>query len=476
MKKNYIIIMLVLAISCLCACKKFLDVKPEDKVLETELFATKAGINSVLNGLYIDLASNSLYGENLTLSTVDILAQRYNVADKHNLNKIGTYSYNESVFVNRLDAIWKQSYGIILNTNIFLKNLDKYKGVLDDRTERIYMGEAYAMRAFLHFDLLRLFGPRYDTADSTKESLPYNESDKTIVNPLLPANEFIQKVIDDLNKAEELLQQDDIVTNGVKIPRSEDKIDFLRDSRNYRLNYYAVKGLKARVFLYRKDKENALKSAKEVIAVANIFPWTTSVNVLNEKQNPDRVFSTEMLFGIMNTQLYDNYLRLFDPALTDQEILAPVMSRIAAVYESNENDYRYNLNWNTPTSGLKQYRTFIKYADIVDKTKSFRYTIPLLKISEIYLIAAESESVVANSISFINTVRVNRGLTNLANNANINTELQKEYQKDFPGEGQLFYFYKRRNITSIPNGSSAGGNVNVNYNIPLPDSETFYRQ
>lgn len=476
MKINYIklVILATTIVAALSSCKKYLDVQPDDKIIETQLFTTPQGVKSVLNGLYIDLSKSQLYGENLTLSTIEVLAQRYNIPTTHSLTKIATYAYADEPTVSKMENIWTNAYAGILNTNSFLENIEKYKGTVDSKTEAIYKGEAMAMRAFLHFDLLRLFGPRYSTADSTKLALPYYETTKTSLNPLLPANVFIEKVLKDLTAAEKLLSADPIITTGVNPATATGSLDFLTSNRNFRFNYYAVKGLLARAYLYRGDRVSALKYAKEVIAVADKFKWTTTTNALSEKQNPDRVFSTEMMFGIMNTQLYKRYTELFDPSITDANILAPSTARLSAVFENNENDYRYNLNWQIPSTGIKSYKTFYKYADIVDKEKTFRFTMPLLKISEMYFIAAESEAVNADGINYLNTVRANRGLTALAANATINTELQKEYQKEFFGEGQLFYYYKRRNITSVGNGSTTA-NITINYVIPLPLSESQYR-
>lgn len=476
MKRNYKYIILILTIigAMAASCKKFLDVQPEDKVLEPQLFKTPIGIKSVLNGLYIGIASNNLYGNRLSLSTIEVLGQRYNIPSTHGLYKIATYAYGDAPTTTHLENIWTNAYSSILNANSFLSNIDMYKGTLDAKTEAIYKGEALAMRAFLHFDLLRLFGPRYSTADSTALSIPYYDSPKSAINPLIPANEFMDKVISDLRTAETLLAEDAIITGGVNTAAYTETADFLTNNRNLRFNLYAVKGLLARAYLYRGDKVSALKYAKEVIAVADKFKWTTVANALSEKQNPDRVFSTEMIFGVMNTQLYNLHTSLFDPSLEDNTILAPLTARLNTTYESNENDYRFNLNWQIPTTGIKSYRTFYKYADIVDKKKTFRFMIPLLKISEMYYIAAETEPIAANGINLLNIVRANRGLTALATTANVNTELQKEYQKDFFGEGQIFYYYKRRNITAIPNGSSTA-NITVNYAVPMPVSETQYR-
>ncbi|WP_084152997.1 RagB/SusD family nutrient uptake outer membrane protein [Pedobacter jeongneungensis] len=476
MKKNYkkILAFGVTTMMLFSSCKKFLDVQPEDKVLENQVFTSKTGIQTALNGLYINLAKADLYGENLTLSTVDILAQRYNVPSTHRLYKIASYAYTDAPATTAFDAIWTQAYSNILNVNTFLENMEKYSGVLDTKTEAQFKGEAMAMRALLHLDLLRLFGPKYSSADSTKQSIPYYENSQTKINPLLPANQVMQKILNDLLRAEILLKDDPIITSGVNLPAANADIDFVKNSRNYRLNYYAVKGLEARTYLYKGDKVSALAAAKLVIQQSDKFKWTTTTNALSEKVNPDRVFSTEMIFGIMNTQLYNNYLSIFDPAVSDANILAPAAARLTAVFESNESDYRYNLNWQIPATGIKSYRTFYKYADIVDKTKNFRFTIPLLKISEMYYIAAECEPLAADGINQLNVVRFNRGLTNLAVTVNVNTELQKEYQKEFFGEGQLFYYYKRRNVSSVGNGTGSG-NITIIPVVPLPLSESQYR-
>ncbi|WP_343321046.1 RagB/SusD family nutrient uptake outer membrane protein [Sphingobacterium multivorum] len=263
MKRTIKLLLILLTALTFFSCKKFLDVQPEDKVSESQLYSTKNGIRSVLNGIYLDLAANQLYGDNLTLSTIEILGQRYNISSEHNQYKTSTYAYKDKPTVNQMENIWSTAYSTILNINVFLENLDKYKGVLDQSTENGYRGEAIAMRAFLHFDLLRLYGPRYSTVDSTKQSLPYYKNSKTEVNPLLPANQFMDIVLADLNIAETLLQNDPIITTGVNVSKPEDLVDFQNNNRNYRLNYYAVKGLKARAYLYRGDKTDALAMAKK---------------------------------------------------------------------------------------------------------------------------------------------------------------------------------------------------------------------
>lgn len=478
MKRQYFKLMLFISISgCLCACKKYLDVKPEDKILEQQVFSNRTGINNALNGLYLNLSKNSLYGDNLTLSTVDLLAQRYNVNSSNALYQMSLYAYTDKTATAKIDEIWTNAYATILNANAFVENLDKYKGVLDAASDSLYHGEATGIRAMLHFDLLRLFGPMYSTSDSVKTSIPYYQHSKTTINDLLPANKVLDLITADLARAERLLKNDPVITSGVLPGSLNDGNDFLRN-RNYRMNYYAVKALQARVNMYRGNKSAALQAAQVLISNADKFKWTTADNALNEKANPDRVFSTEIIFGLQNTQLYTNYANEFDPALSDSRIFAADPDRLDIVFESNESDYRYDLNWVVPSDGGKTYRTFYKYADVIDKTKSFRFTIPLIKISELYYIASECTSDPVQALTYLNTVRNNRGLLNLTAAATLSTELKKEYRKEFFGEGQLFFYYKRKNITLISNGSTGGGNVTMSpatYVLPLPLSETQYR-
>jgi len=456
------------------SCKKWLDVQPEDKLTEKQLYSTPAGIAEALNGIYLDMGKTKLYGATLTSTLMDVFAQRYNVGTLHNLTKYQTYTYTDKSVMADLDAIWTNAYVDVVNVNKLIKSLEAYPGVLDSKSEAIFKGEAYGLRAFLQFDLLRMYGPVYGTSDSTKVSIPYYTTAGTAVNDILPANQVMNLVIADLKKAEQLLTNDPVRTTGVNTPGPNDNVNFLTSGRNYRMNYFAVKGLQARVYLYRGDKISAAAAAKTVIDNAATFPWITPGKILSDKANPDRVFSTELLFGLQSLDMYENYRDNFSPDLQDKQILAPLDARLKTTYENNENDYRYNPEWILTGIGGKSYRTFFKYADLVDKTTIYRYVMPLIRLSEMYYIAAEAYG----DLGYLNTVRNKRGLLNLPAGAVLNTELQKEYQKEFFGEGQLWYYYKRRNLSSIPNPLSSTGNISMNatkYVFPLPLSETSPR-
>jgi len=465
------------AVLSLSSCKKYLDVKPQDRFTEDMVFSDLAGASRALNGVYINLSSNALYGKNLTMGTLDVLAQYYNVNSQHNLTKFQVYEYTAGTVMSNMESIWSNAYVSIVNLNQFLVNLEAYPGIMPDRIKQIMKGEAIGLRAMLHFDMLRLFGPMYTNADSTKPSIPYYRRPSTQIADLLPANQAMDSVLDDLKMAEQLLANDPIIEGGINTGTSGDGYDFFRN-RNQRMNYFAVKGLQARAYLYRRDTESALAAAKTVIELADgHFPWITTGAILSDRINPNRVFSTELIFASLTSKLYETNNSLFAPELGDGSILAPLDARLKTLFENNENDYRYNPLWILPATA-KSYRTFHKYTDIVDKSRNYRFLIPLIRKSEMYYIAAECEPDATKAFEYLNVVRFNRNLPNLPTTANKHTELQKEYQKEFIGEGQLFFYYKRRGITSIPNPTATSGNITMNaskYVVPLPLSETLYR-
>lgn len=474
MKYNRIIILSVILLSSiLFSCSDYLDVQPEDKYLQDQVFGSEDGINNVLNGVYLSMSDPATYGGNLTMNFVEILGQRYNLSDsRHKYYSYSRYEYNEGVVKSTVEDIWNETYATILNINNLLSGLDEQSVLTKPKTDLI-KGESYGLRAMLHFDLLRLFGPIY-SEDPTGLSIPYYKEAKAESNPLLSAQDVVALVLEDLNKAEEFLMDDIISDNGVE----GDPDNPFYQRRNLRMNYYAVKGLQARVNLYAGNNEMALIAAKTVIDQVDKFPWTKPTDVISGA-NPDRVFSSEILFAVENLNLYNQQRKLFASELQDFDILAPNNVRLGQTFENNENDYRYNSSWAIPAVGSKTYRTFFKFEDIPNKAAEYRFLQPLLRMTEMYYIAAEATNDPSESLQYLNTVRYNRGLIDLTAESSIEDEIKKEYMKEFFGEGQLFFYYKRKSMGRIPNGSSPSASAMITmdaskYIVPLPDSEAQF--
>ncbi|SHL13289.1 SusD family protein [Chitinophaga jiangningensis] len=470
--RKYKIALLCLLVLALSSCKKWLNVKPEDKFTEEMIFSNEQGFSDALNGIYMKMAADELYGKNLTMTMLDIMAQRYVIANTTmKAYPVSRFDYTESGFKVTLDNMWQKLYLGIAGANELLSNLNKYNTILTPEKSDLYKGQAYALRAFLHFDVLRFWGHAY-TTDSLKEAIPYYRSLSSEVVPFIPARQVLDSVLDDLKMAETLLANDPVLTKGSRDEGSKD---------NYRFNLIAVKALQARVLLYRNNKPAALAKAKEVIAIGQpVFPWATYSSVVESEGFNDRIFGSEVLFGVYAGRMYQTYNNLFSPQASPDSILAAGTSTLLeTVYEGNQADYRYTQHWKLNSAGVS-YRTFYKYIDAARKDYyKYRYLVPLIRMSEMYYIAAECEPDKATALGYLNKVRANRQKTpvDLLPTADVETEITKEYQKEFYGEGQIWYYFKRKQLTTITSANFNSGlkMTPALYVPPIPESELSVR-
>jgi hypothetical protein len=135
----------------------------------------------------------------------------------------------------------------------------------------------------------------------------------------------------------------------------------------------------------------------------------------------------------------------------------------------NQDDYRYRVNW--VATGANRY--FYKYSDMVDSGNIRNTMIPMIRLGEMYLIAAESRSEdIGAGVVYVNRLRANRGVGNLQTL----TEdiLRYEYIREMYGEGQLFYMYKRMFAPVLFSSMSSKNPVpsDAVFVLPLPSSET----
>jgi hypothetical protein len=472
MKQRYYTATLLLLLVLLGAgCKKYLTVQPESSYTEDQVFSNETATEQALNGLYNDMADNSLYGATMTTTTLELMGQHWNNGgySTEGYNEYLAYAYTQSNVLSTFSLVWQNSYAAILAANKFISKLDAtaQSGVLSQAHANLMKGEAIAVRAFLHFDMLRLFGPVYLTS-ADQQAIPYYRSANGESQPIITARQALDSVLADYAQAETLLAPGDpVLTGGITFTQ-----DFYSGYRNERMNYYAVKGLMARAYLYGGYTSPAHDSARAALTQGEKwFPWAGYAVVLNAGATPDRIFSSEVLFGVYNQDMYTNYTTYFSSSLQTADMLAPLTPRLTATFESNTNDYRY-------ASWFSVFPSFDKFKDIGDDTKPWRFIQPLLRKSELYYIIAETDPSPAVAFAALDSVRYNRGLGNLAPTAVLQTEIQKEYQKEFWGEGQVFFYYKRTNASTIPSATSQYANVYTTaatYVVPLPLSETTPR-
>ena len=489
MKKYIIILSFLLSCIGLYSCTDWLDYKPNDKQSEEQQFSSKDGFYAAVNGVYNRMAGNSLYGKYLSYDMIDILGQYYAVEQKDEasyyayLRALTEWDYSNETVISVLSSIWNEAYSTIMNINVVLKNIEEDAlgdRILPEQEYRMLKGEMLAARGMIHFDMLRLFGPIY-SKNPEGRGIPYNESTDPQILSIFPASTVLTEyIIRDLVDAEALLlDSDPVLTEGPRAEYDYVNLDNSMRYRQLRLNYYAAVLLTARAYLWAGDYGHALTEARKLTddpQVREFFPVVESGVLLGNSSDPDRMFSSECLFGYYNKNRGLIYDYTFGGGNTNKALLMPRSGYVDAILFSGywAGDWRFQSQWTAGTT-LEGNASFqmIKFKEInesrrdevinnkdenqlLQSQKFYGTFCSLMKLSEAYYIAAECLGTTGSEVydlpaawEYLNQMFLDRG-TYSWGTGNSETVFQdyltKEYIREFIGEGQKFFFFKRRNM------------------------------
>lgn len=473
---------LVLAMLGSSCTKDWLDVAAESQIRAEDQFNSESGFKDALIGSYIGMTDPALYSKDLTWNMIDLLSQQYNAlpAGAQYLD-LQQYNYTSVRAQPKIDAVWSHAYNTIANINGALNYIDKKKAVLNPISFSIIKGELLGLRAFLHFDLMRIYGygnlaNRTDL--SGKLAIPYVSNFNKDVTPQRSYPETFALMAKDIADALELLKEDPLYPNPSRPAGYYDDVNRngFFSTREQRMNYYAVRALQARMLLWQGGAENlsaARTAAEDVIAHSPAKLITPSYNAAGDPSlYPENVFC-------LNVTAFADIVNRYLDASKNTNYDALFMLRPAAetLYEtSNTNigvpDIRFNTLLQAQTLGMVS----VKHRQAQSRVNG--NIMPLIKIPEMYYIAAEyyiSTGDLNKAIAGLNTVRSSRNIIQAipatTDRSVVESELFKEYRKEFVSEGQLFFYYKRTGRTAFPGLAVTRIADDKLYVLPYPGSE-----
>lgn len=467
MKATYIYILYTGIALLLSSCNDWLDVQPRSQVEDTELFETESGYKEALAGVYSSMVSTKTYAKEATYGFIGVLGQEWDFYYSAQYDDAAAYNYDAAMPTGYIRELWANSYSSIANVNNLLRHIDSHPGLFSKDNYGVIKGEALALRAFLHFDLLRCFGVSY-AVNPDQPAIPYSTALSYRVFPQLPVHEVAEKVITDLLAAEALLKTSDPIITDRKIDETVDNGYLI--NRQMHLNYYAVKALEARVYLWMGENDKALNAAEEVIESGK-FTWST---VANMQAGYDRCFADEHLFALNNLTLTADIADKFF-ADGSQYSFAVTRDRLLDYFENATQDYRYTFLFKSGSATHANNRYITKYDESSGTSTYYKYKMPLIRLSEMYLIKSEVEYRQGDADAAkatLNKLRKARNLPGIDElPADFDLELIREYRREFLGEGQLFFLYKRLNRANILY-STVDAVAEKVYTFPLPITET----
>ena len=450
------------------SCEGFLDITPDGQVKRDEMLATNEGVEDALYGVYAKLRNTTLYGQEMYFSSLEIMSQTLYCYGNTGVTALGQYDYNNTTVKNVFAMIWNDMYNNISNVNSVL-NAPLVDGA-NAYPANIYKGEALALRAMMHFDLMRLFAEQI-TVNPNAKGIPYATEFSLKTPDFETLAENYNHVLADLQEAERLLADEG---------EYENTTSFMAD-RQIHLNLHAVRALMARVFLTKGDKEKALEYAEKVIAQSG-RQLKTKTEVINDVAGG--LSKKECLFGVYFSGFYTQVSAKLQQTISYSSL--DLRGDFMEMYEKGVSglDFRTTAYFTSvDMGGTAKYR-LSKFTDIYDlqnnasaRPADLIQGINMIRLPEMYYIAAECllDKDYPKALDYFNEVVTNRGLDALSGEGEetltqevINTERYKE----MIGEGQTFFNMKRLNL-SIP---SYDNSVTYRpedgiYVVPIPDSE-----
>ena len=464
MKK--ILYILLMGLVTLTSCEKWLDVAPNTDVPAKELFTTENGFTSALAGLYIVMTEDKTYGKNLSFGLMEQLAQMYDKLPDGTSDRSSVYIYDRETSgayntKGVLADTWQAQYHTIANANNLLKwwDLNAETVLVDTLTRRMVRGEALALRAFLHFDLLRGWGPmNYAGSDEAKamKCMPYRTVADNSKQPLLSAEEVVRRILNDLQEAREYMSYEKDLDLSTQT-----------DGRHLRFNYHAINAMLARVYNYAGIKDSAAIYANAVIEECGLTLQNGNYN--------DPILSKEFICGLSMHELKDNLSDYFAYGEKINTKYYLDISTLNAIYESvgSESEDMRAQGTAFHRNNELQYAISLKYIDNDNEV------IPLIRLPEMYYIACEASVSGEDAATYVNTVRNKRGISKAKDVACDTDEqrlaaLNKEYCKEFYGEGQYFWFLKTHGVTGKLAHCAEVELMEEHFLFPLPDAEREY--
>jgi len=194
--KKYILALPIAALALsFSACDDYLDVAPANTLTTDSFYGSPAQAEQGLNGIYHDLLpaahhiyflaeipSDESYGEWDTERTWSQLC-----VHEHNITEL-----------DELSNAWTNYYKCVAHANTFLEKVPEIAGFASDAVKNQMLGEAYFLRAFAYFELVRYFGniPLFDHSATVNEATTTGQSEPKAVYEL---------IISDLKQAKQLL-------------------------------------------------------------------------------------------------------------------------------------------------------------------------------------------------------------------------------------------------------------------------------
>ncbi len=432
--KNVKILIAAVFIVMITSCSKdFLDVTPTNSGDANESVKTAADANRMIIGMMSNMLSSDYYGRNFIIYGDAKGGDLTIYSQGRGLDAL--YTFNHSPSSGSYSGFWEQIYHTILQSNNIISGIGKLKDA--GSTEKLdnYLGQALTARAMMYFDLVRLYGKPYSQDKSSYGVPNITGPIEASAQPLrATVEENYTQILKDLTDAAPLLTKSK--TNGF-------------------LNYYANMALQAKINLYMENYQQALTAAESIINdhVYTLYSNSNWVDSWKTQFGSESIFELGMFpTNDMGTASLGFYLRRKYHGSTSAAGWFLASDYFLGRLGQDPNDVRWGI-MSYDEAGATHIGASYKYSGSVNldgdgKGTSSAVNIKVIRLSEVYLIAAEAALYIDKVLAagYLNEIRKRAPDIDPSTDANITLDMiLDERSKELFTEGNRFFDMMRTN-------------------------------
>ncbi len=426
------------------SCEEFVAVDlPSNQLTGPIVFEDEATADAALIHIYTKLRSEQLVtGTSNGLSC--LLGNYADELDYYGIGGLPAFEFYQNNLLpsnSTVTLTWNATYNLIYATNSIIEGVSNSTGISLNSKERL-LGEAYFIRAYLHFYLVNLYG-----------EIPYVITTDYQVNSnieKLAVMDVYAALTTDLQQAVTLLPESYFVPERIRPNRS------------------VAYALLSRIKLYSENWSQAVLYADEVLNNTSLYTIETDLNSVFLKNSAGTLWQLLPQFSGSNTLEAQTFIFSSGPP--------PSFALTSSLLASFETGDLRRANWiGTVTDGADSWYYANKYKEQGNTGSSVEYSI-LFRIEELYLIRAEAKAQLGDLVGAqddLNVIRNRAGLPNttaVTQATLLNAILEERNREFFTELGHRWFDLKRTGFASSVLSVKPGWDAK-DLLWPLPASE-----
>lgn len=471
MKTRYLTLVLALGLLSTSCEKDYLETAPTGSVDAGAAYSTTKNASAAINGIYRAmvvryLSSQGHFGYPAMMIIQDVMGEDLVFGNASN-----NWHFAEQRWVSHRSDVGTLSefaytlyYRLIGNANIAINSIAGATGTQAERDQ--IKGEALGLRAFSYFNLVQLYGKRYDAATKPNAQLgvPLVLTPTTEGLPRATVEEIYTQINKDLAEAASLLTT----------------------ARTYKshINLNVIRGLQARVALVQQRWADAAAAAADARKGYTLMSEAQYQEGFVDINNPEWMWGFDHLedqsefFGAYHSYISDNF-NSSNIRQTPKALNSLLYNQIPAT------DVRAKMWVKTPTAtnsitppgGVRVPYMNQKFRLPGTPSTSTMGDIPYMRAAEMYLIEAEAQARLgkdaeaAKLLFELNSKRDAAYKLSASTGTKLLDEILFYRRIELWGEGHRFLDLKRMNLPLNRNGANHNPAVAVLFDVAPGDPQ-----